>query len=164
MRESRIYLKFLKENVLIFVLTHVIALLLMGYYLYKYPPIRYTYQTQIIAEHDDQNAASRTLMIDEVVSLLRQQHVAPEVKISIYKASPFTVSIKSSSNTMHPKLVSVTKELISFSQSKYSFLEESEGDAFGKVNYSLIYLYATVASSILIALIISLIRHYIRYY
>ncbi len=170
MSESRIYLKFLRENLFILLGVPLLITSVAGYLLFKNPPIKHTYHTLVTMPHDDQNAPSRSLMVEEVVSLLRQQqtqqqlNVSKEVKLSIHKASPFTIAIESSAKTMHPELVSVTDDLISFSQRKYPFLEQSAGDAFGKVNYTFIYLLATAGVSILLAFILSLARHYIRYY
>ncbi len=170
MRESRIYLTFLKESLpTLFICIFALSILAYIYSL-RYPIISQNYTKVVEISHTDQDAPAKELEANNLVSLLRTQtlqqelRLDPSVKMKIYKDSPFLIVISSGSNASHPSLEENVNKLVSFSQAKYSLQLVGGTGFYYRSNNSNLFIIGSVFAGLFLGMLISLIRHYFKHY
>jgi hypothetical protein len=170
MRESRIYLKFLKENLLILIVVPIIISLITLATLNTLNLLNsYSYSRQFEVAHSNEDAQVISMETENLVSKLRSSQLQPQligkssVKISVVKSAPFMFVVSTSSNQETEDLTAVSNTLVSFSHSQGLAISEVGTPTFNRNSYFVRYLFSSIVVGEVLAILISLIRHYFRY-
>lgn len=102
MKESQLYLDFLRKNLLL-LLIPIVLFSLLGFYIQTSKPIFYTKTRVLEANIFEDDVSKRVLLIDQAVSTTRQPNVLnnldenPDVEVNLFKSAPLTVTISATS-------------------------------------------------------------------
>lgn len=165
MRESQLYIQFIRKNSL-FLILPVILSLLVCIYLYAsvatYSRVAQTFKLT----YDLQNIDSVLALTDQAVTELRAQKFAevfPEASVNIYKSSPFNISIEATSLQRETSYALLLKE-IEFLRQNFN-VEQLTSPEISIIEPNLFkYLMSGLIVGGLIGLIASLTREYLRNY
>lgn len=98
MRESRLYLKFLQEN-LLFILAPAVIFLLMVFLFQKTSPVVYVSQAMFEMAHDRGEIAEKVLLADQVVTVIRSENlkkslgVGESSLVQVFKPGPLAINL-----------------------------------------------------------------------
>lgn len=165
MNESKLYINFIKRN-LLFLLLPVILVLLISVYFYAQVPSKVKISQIFKMEYNLENIDTMLALTDQAVGELRSQKFADvfdNSSVLIYKSSPLNVSIDaitSSRDTSYALLLKETEYLRqNFTVSELTSPEISQLEP-SLFKYSI----SGLIVGGLIGLIISLVREYLKNY
>ena len=167
MKESYLYLNFLKTFGLLFVLLAIIGLIMSYYFVNKLPDI-YISERLYGFNYKLENAAAVEKESEQVVTVLRSKNLIEKLRISesqvnIYKPGPFAVAIQVKSQNAEQSV----RNLLTFSgylESKYQ-VEQIGREVFStepKPYFK--YMFSGFIVGELIALFVSLVTSYFKHY
>lgn len=165
MRESQLYIQFVKNNFL-FLFLPVVFSLIISVYLYAsvptYSKVAQTYKLNYTLENIDAIMA----LADQAVTETRAQKFVdafPGASVNIYKSSPFNVSVEVTSLQRETSYALLVKE-IEFLRQNFS-VQELTGPEISIIEPNLFkYLMSGLIVGGLVGLIFSLTREYLRNY
>lgn len=124
MRESRLYLNFLKCYLWYFAVP-AILFGLVGYGVVLMQPKIYTLYRLYEANYRENNISEGIVIADQVVTLVRDRHIdrliglSPDTKVEVYKNAPLFVNLKVSSSSESVDLDREMTKISQFVSAKY---------------------------------------------
>lgn len=165
MRESELYLNFLKRNLHSFLIP-VILVLIIGTFFYVQTPSKTKISQTFRLDYNLQNINIILALTDQAVAELRSQHfesVFPDASVSIYKSAPLNVSIEAVSPDRGKSFALLLKEA-EYLRQNFSTAELTVPEITTIEPSLLKYVISGLIIGGLIGLIISLIREYLKNY
>ena len=165
MRESELYIKFLKRN-LVFLLASIFLSILISIYFYALVPSQVRISQTFKLKYDLGNIDTVLALADQAVAELRSQRFAEAFSgssVSIYKSAPLNVSIDATSLNRDTSYALLLKE-IEYLRQNFQ-VEELTNPEIAQIEPSLFkYLISGLIVGGLIGLVISLIKEYLKNY
>lgn len=165
MKESQLYLDFIKRN-LITLVSPVVLVLIISIYFYAQVPAQTKISQSFKMQYQLEDINAVLALTDQAVAELRAQRFAqifPESSASIYKSAPLNISIESTSlerDTSYALLLKETEYLRQNFQ-----VEELTSPEIILIEPNLFkYLVSGLIVGGLIGLVISLVREYLKNY
>ncbi len=165
MKESRIYLDFLKRNILIFVLLIGLSLLI-NLYQYAQTKPQFKVSQSFRMEYSSENISNASAITDQAVTELRVQNYSnffPGSSASIYKSGPFVINIDSISESQELSFRLLSREA-EYLRSNFSVSEINAPQITREEPMVLKYLVTGLVLGGLAALTLALIKDYFKYY
>lgn len=165
MKESELYLQFIKRN-LIFILGPVVLAVLIGVFNYAQVPTQTRISQEYKLTYSLENIDTVLALTEQAVSELRAQRfneVFPDSLISIYKSAPLNIVIEATTLSRENSYALLLKEAEYLRQNFSS--QEVNNPLITQVEPNLFkYLISGLIIGGLVGLIISLTREYLRNY
>ena len=165
MRESQLYIQFIKKNFLFLFLPVVFSLIISIYMYASIPAFSRVAQTYKLV-YELENIDSVLALTDQAVTELRAQRFAevfPDASVDIYKSSPFNVSIEATSLQRETSYELLLKE-VEFLRQNFSVAGLTSPEISIIEPNLFKYLMSGLIIGGLIGLIASLTREYLRNY
>lgn len=163
MKESKLYLDFLKKNLFI-LLTPVFALCLISFFLYLNVPKLIKTSQSFKLVYSLENIGDALPLTDQVVSELRIQNFASnyeKAQAVIYKIAPLNIAIEVTALNNDDAYQILTKE-VDYLSGNFS-ISRLNSPEITQVEPSLIkYLLTGISLGFVIGLLVSLIREYLN--
>lgn len=165
MKESRLYLDFLKRNILIFVLFIGLSLLINLYQYIQTKP-QFKVSQSFRTEYSPENINNASAITDQAVTELRIQNYSnffPGSSVSIYKSGPFVISVDSISESQELSFRLLSRE-VEYLRSNFSVSEINPPQITREEPVVLKYLVAGLVLGGVAALTLALVKDYFKYY
>lgn len=167
MRESRLYLQFIRDFGLLFVLFGLIGLII-AFYLLKQQPTVYVSERMYEFDYTLENAAAVEKQSEEVVASLRSPQLKEELRLSsseiaIYKPGPFSIALQTKDPNAE-KSMSNLVVLSGYLTGKYQVNQVGKEIFFVEPKPYFKYFIAGIVLAELVALLFSLIISYFKRY
>ena len=163
MKESQLYIDFIKRN-LIFLLLPVFLVLVISLYLYAQVPSKVKISQTFKMQYNLENIDTILALTDQAVSELRAQRfsdVFGQSSVSVYKSAPLNISIDATSLNRDTSYALLLKETEYLRQNFQA--GELTNPEITQIEPNLFkYLISGLIIGGLIGLIISLIREYLK--
>jgi len=165
MKESELYINFLKRNWLFFLLPLLISLILSVYF-YAQVPTQVKISQTFKMNYNLQNIDTILALTDQAVMQLRLQKfsdVFSESSVTIFKSAPLNISIEATSKERDNSYNLLLKE-VEYLRQNFQ-VQDLTSPEIALIEPSLFkYLISSLIIGGLIGLIISLIREYLKNY
>lgn len=165
MRESELYLNFLKRNLYYFLIP-VILVLIIGTFYYVQVPSKTKISQTFRLDYNLQNINIILALTDQAVAELRSQRFEPvltDTSVSIYKGAPLNITVEVVSPDRSKSFTLLLKEA-EYLRQNFS-VAELTGPKITAIEPSLLkYIISELIIGGFIGLIISLIREYLKNY